>query len=411
MLFFALIPCVAFSNVLVHAWDAAGHEITATLAQIYLHESVLPVICDLLGIHISSHASTEELRTKCHLASVATWADRERGNMKWSSAMHYVNAVDDYPRLRCMYPGEGGWDGDKGINILDATKNVTHILAEWSGAKEGHAGMGNRSISLPQWSMKDDGDVLKRRDLSASGPLEQEAFRFLVHFLGDMHQPLHLTGRNRGGNDIKATFTGQATNLHATWDAHIVNKLLGAVPHNYTRQFWSQPGTALPPTSIIEAALKGSPYRSFIRKILWEGVDNRWRDEIQSWLDCPPPTGIWGNLVGTVQEVFSLFLTPQQITPRRYQRMGVDISPDGPVVCPYAWTKPVHDLNCKFVWPVELGFGKRSLQPMIELDTPSYFGALQEGMVIEKLITAGGLRLAGILNWLFAADGYARVSA
>lgn len=30
------------------------------------------------------------------------------------------------------------------------------------------------------------------------------ALRFLVHFVGDMHQPLHLTGRMRGGNDGKS---------------------------------------------------------------------------------------------------------------------------------------------------------------------------------------------------------------
>jgi hypothetical protein len=34
------------------------------------------------------------------------------------------------------------------------------------------------------------------------------ALRFLVHFMGDLHQPLHLTGRDRGGNGAMFSFEG-----------------------------------------------------------------------------------------------------------------------------------------------------------------------------------------------------------
>jgi hypothetical protein len=40
--------------------------------------------------------------------------------------------------------------------------------------------------------------------------------------------------------------------------------------------------------------------------------------------------------------------------------------------------------------------------PLLELATPEYFGMIREEMAVEKFLLQGGLRLAGILNWLFA---------
>jgi hypothetical protein len=49
-----------------------------------------------------------------------------------------------------------------------------------------------------------------------------EALKFLVHFIGDMHQPLHVGDRDdRGGNDVNVTFFGGETNLHSAWDSAI----------------------------------------------------------------------------------------------------------------------------------------------------------------------------------------------
>jgi hypothetical protein len=41
-------------------------------------------------------------------------------------------------------------------------------------------------------------------------PLEQrtESLKFLIHFLGDIHQPLHVSGRGKGGNDMSVRFDG-----------------------------------------------------------------------------------------------------------------------------------------------------------------------------------------------------------
>jgi hypothetical protein len=50
------------------------------------------------------------------------------------------------------------------------------------------------------------------------------ALRFIVHLVGDLHQPLHV-GKpgDRGGNDVKVTFAGRPTNLHSVWDSALVD--------------------------------------------------------------------------------------------------------------------------------------------------------------------------------------------
>ena len=53
-----------------------------------------------------------------------------------------------------------------------------------------------------------------------------EAFtlKFLIHIIGDIHQPLHVgRGDDRGGNDIKLKFFSEETNLHSVWDSKIID--------------------------------------------------------------------------------------------------------------------------------------------------------------------------------------------
>jgi len=62
------------------------------------------------------------------------------------------------------------------------------------------------------------------KDPNASRADKQLALRFIVHLVGDFHQPLH-NGKccDRGGNDVKVTWFGKPTNLHAVWDAQLVD--------------------------------------------------------------------------------------------------------------------------------------------------------------------------------------------
>lgn len=52
---------------------------------------------------------------------------------------------------------------------------------------------------------------------------EPNPFEFLVHFVGDVHQPLHVGwGYDKGGNEVECYFFGEKTELHAVWDTGII---------------------------------------------------------------------------------------------------------------------------------------------------------------------------------------------
>jgi hypothetical protein len=64
--------------------------------------------------------------------------------------------------------------------------------------------------------------ALKSKNLSAEK--EQEALRFLIHLVGDLHQPLHVGGKDdSGGNDVKVQWFGQPSNLHRVWDSDMID--------------------------------------------------------------------------------------------------------------------------------------------------------------------------------------------
>lgn len=59
-------------------------------------------------------------------------------------------------------------------------------------------------------------------DGNAPDSLRNEALKFLIHFVADIHQPMH-TGlpEDRGGNDVKLVYRSRTVNLHALWDYEI----------------------------------------------------------------------------------------------------------------------------------------------------------------------------------------------
>lgn len=63
------------------------------------------------------------------------------------------------------------------------------------------------------------------QDPKASLADKQLALRFIVHLVGDLHQPLHV-GKccDRGGNDVKVSWFGKPTNLHSVWDSQMVDE-------------------------------------------------------------------------------------------------------------------------------------------------------------------------------------------
>jgi len=325
--------------------------------------------------------------------------------MRWSSGLHYVGAVGDHPSQLCLFPGNKGWEGKQNINVLGAIKNTTTILDNW------------------------DEDSASDDDIA----LANEAMKFFVHFMGDMHMPLHLTGRDRGGNSDTVTFDGRKTNLHSVWDSFIIAKGIRTVPRNYSRPL---------PFPKIEHSLRGTIYDPYVRRIMFEGLMGKWKDEVTDWLSCPSISPELAEGAGMWQQVMSAWgSTTGRFSPSQF---------DDDVICPYTWAQPLHQLNCDIIWPKaldeppydqqpkfspipehehehtsslheEMSFvdsddpelspkpkpkpkPKKPEGPWLELDTPEYTGAIADQWIVEKLLAMGGVRLAGILNYLFADD-------
>ncbi|HRQ65323.1 MAG TPA: S1/P1 nuclease [Xanthomonadaceae bacterium] len=118
------------------------------------------------------------------LAGISTWADEVRagddprfeGTARW----HYIN----FPREdACRYLPER--DCPSGACIVEALRVQAAIL-------------GDRERSIDS---------------------RREALKWVVHLVGDIHQPLHTGfGDDRGGNLFQLNYIGQGTNLHAVWD-------------------------------------------------------------------------------------------------------------------------------------------------------------------------------------------------
>ncbi len=53
---------------------------------------------------------------------------------------------------------------------------------------------------------------------------QAERIRILIHLVGDIHQPLHVGGRDdKGGNDVKVRWFGSSSNLHRVWDSEMID--------------------------------------------------------------------------------------------------------------------------------------------------------------------------------------------
>ncbi len=150
------------------AWGPDGHRIVALLADAQLQP---------------------ELRKKYQrdfnirdLAEIANWADqvkRQRSQQTW----HYLNlpqGARNYRRER---------DCPDGHCVLEKIHEFSRIL----------------------------------KDPAQSRTARKEALMYLVHFVADIHQPLHLGyAEDRGGNEVPLELAGQETNLHALWDEGLI---------------------------------------------------------------------------------------------------------------------------------------------------------------------------------------------
>ncbi|KAI8157819.1 Nuclease S1 [Colletotrichum sp. SAR 10_70] len=114
---------------------------------------------------------------------------------------------------------------DRNYDISDA--------ATWADTLRGHMGWASKY----HYIIRQTAQIL---DTSLPLINRKNATMFVIHFLGDIHQPLHATGLLRGGNDIRPVCwrrqpsNGRCTgpmSLHSVWDTQIPHRIRGLAPH------------------------------------------------------------------------------------------------------------------------------------------------------------------------------------
>ena len=163
-----------FGIVEASAWGVTGHRVVAEIAENHLTNRAKRKLKKLIG--------------KQKLAYWANWPDNVRNSPEWknTSTWHYVNIPPQETKEQFI---EQLKNNNK-PNIYTAIQNVKGIIVDKNTPDA------DREIYL----------------------------RFLVHFLGDMMQPMH-TGREEdlGGNLIKIQFFKKDTNLHSLWDSGLID--------------------------------------------------------------------------------------------------------------------------------------------------------------------------------------------
>ncbi len=155
-------------------WGQTGHRVTGAIAEQYLS----PL----------SRAALMELLPNGSLAQAATHADDMRSDksefwQKTASPWHYVSVPHG------------------------TTYSTEHAPEE-----------GDAVTALTQFTQ-----TLKSK--TASLEEKRLALQFIVHIIGDLHQPLHAgNGTDRGGNDVKVRFFWQDSNLHRVWDSEMLDQ-------------------------------------------------------------------------------------------------------------------------------------------------------------------------------------------
>lgn len=183
----------AISPTPAAAWGDLGHNVTALVAYRHLLRPVRARLDALL-------ASDTDPLTAPDFAARATWADKYRNAHRETAAWHFVDIEIDQPDLTIACFGFPPLAQDQPASQGPAQDCVVNKIEEFT------AELTNPATTQPERLL---------------------ALKFLIHFIGDLHQPLHAADhRDKGGNCVGlAAPIGQTTNLHAYWDVAVVAAL------------------------------------------------------------------------------------------------------------------------------------------------------------------------------------------
>lgn len=233
----------ALAAPLAQAWGPEGHAIVADIAQRHLRPAAAAQVQALL-----------QLEGLSGLDQISSWADGNRKERPRTGAWHYVDTplrADAYvPARDCAHD-----------NCVVA--QISHF-----------------------------GQVLA--DRSAAPAARLEALKWVVHFVGDVHQPLHAEDNDdKGGNTVQLQFFGRGTNLHAVWDGGVLRHALNLVPgpdysfdHALVQADAMQLDASIRPADRAAWSATGGLPQLYAQAVTWAGESHRLaRDVAYAHLD------------------------------------------------------------------------------------------------------------------------------
>jgi len=169
-----VIALIAYLPLTAGAWGMNGHRIVGQIADYYLTSKARKAVMGVLGTESPAMAST--------------WADfiKSDSTYNYLYSWHYVNLPANL-------------DQNGVFNFLDSYKEASVYS------------------KIPEMIA-----ILKNKDKTADE--KKLAMRLLIHFIGDLHQPMHTARKeDLGGNKVTVSWFGQRSNLHRVWDEQLID--------------------------------------------------------------------------------------------------------------------------------------------------------------------------------------------
>jgi S1/P1 Nuclease len=221
------------------AWGCDGHQAVAFIAERLLSPASRKAVDSLLAASPVDQA----IKAFCPpvpgdpLVDASTWADDYRSSTPATGSWHFINfplAVGSRTANYKAYCPAGNC-------VIDAIVTQYRVLTTGANAK-----------------------------------MKADALRFIVHFVGDLHQPLHATTNgDRGGNCLPVTFFGEAPveddrhnfrpNLHSVWDDGAIRHLMEAQRLTNSRALADYIAKVSPLRSVSAQAASASLVSSWAR--------------------------------------------------------------------------------------------------------------------------------------------------
>lgn len=233
-----------------YSWGMDGHEIIGNIAYERLSTKSQEKACAILSKNNDNKPLFGDDDGQSCLGRVADWADEYKYSHDggWSKPLHFVDVQDTLVPNGCHY---------------NNTDNCTFVYERDCVNDFCVAGaVANYSQRMINHSDNDDWD----------------SFKFLVHFVGDLHQPLHVSrASDYGANTIHVHFdvdeygSKHDTNLHSIWDSSMIIRAYHEMSMNQTEYSW----------------------------YLMHLLDVSYQDQVDGWVDCMPNievcTSVWAE--------------------------------------------------------------------------------------------------------------------